>query len=326
MNRQSEKILISIIIPIYNVSKYLKDCLDSCLSQTYQNLEIICVDDGSSDGSGEIVDSYNLKDSRFKVIHKTNGGLPSARKAGIEAAKGEFIFHLDGDDNIPCDAIRQLVNKVTDDNIDMVVGDYNLHDSNNISYFDSRITQEMNGIEYVRFILIQGLFNIWGRLIRRSVYIDNSIQIPLNISIGEDLVATMQLAYYSRKIVACKFPVYNYYIRTTSMSKVPKGVTGALSDRVIFAVEFVLQFLSSRANEVLQPHLTNFIKQFVYQYMQSPYPVSMRRNELKVLVSYIEKHNQGKYSFRSFICEVAHYNLNLAKNITKLSRLLKRSW
>lgn len=98
----------SIIIPIYNVAPYLKACLDSVLAQTYVDWEVICVDDGSADGSGAILDEYAAKDARIKVVHKPNGGVSSARNRGLEEAKGEWILFLDGDDLIDADLLMRL--------------------------------------------------------------------------------------------------------------------------------------------------------------------------------------------------------------------------
>ena len=91
----SRETLLSVIIPVYNVEEYLAKCLDSILGQTYQNLEVILVNDGSKDGSGSICDAYAQKDSRIRVIHKENGGLSSARNAGMDAATGEYITFVD---------------------------------------------------------------------------------------------------------------------------------------------------------------------------------------------------------------------------------------
>ncbi|MBO4828511.1 MAG: glycosyltransferase family 2 protein [Fibrobacter sp.] len=104
--------LISIIIPIYKVEQYLRRCLDSIISQTYLNLEIILVDDGSPDYCPQICDEYAAKDKRIKVIHKKNGGLSDARNAGIGLATGEYLFFLDSDDELPLDAIKKMVNQV----------------------------------------------------------------------------------------------------------------------------------------------------------------------------------------------------------------------
>ncbi len=101
--------MVSVIIPIYNVEKYLRECVDSVLAQTYTDLEIILVDDGSPDNCGAICDEYAARDSRIKVIHKKNGGLSDARNAGLKIARGEYIYFLDSDDYIRNDAVEKLV-------------------------------------------------------------------------------------------------------------------------------------------------------------------------------------------------------------------------
>ena len=92
--------LISVIVPVFNIDKYISKCIESIMEQTYKNLQIILVDDGSTDTSGEICDRYAKKDIRIQVIHKKNGGLVSARNAGLEAAAGEYVGFVDGDDYI----------------------------------------------------------------------------------------------------------------------------------------------------------------------------------------------------------------------------------
>src|SRR5665647_2657921 len=100
--------LISIIVPIYKVENYIRNCVDSILNQTYKNLEVILVDDGSTDNCGNICDEYSLKDNRIKTIHKKNGGLSSARNAGLDVAKGEYIGFIDSDDWIEKDMYESL--------------------------------------------------------------------------------------------------------------------------------------------------------------------------------------------------------------------------
>lgn len=115
--------IISVIVPIYNVEKYLNKCIDSLLIQTYKALEIILVDDGSPDNCGKICDEYAEKDNRIKVIHKENGGLSDARNAGIEISTGEYIFFVDSDDYIEENMIDCMYQKITEDCSDMVVCD-----------------------------------------------------------------------------------------------------------------------------------------------------------------------------------------------------------
>ena len=105
----TQETMLSVIIPVYNVEEYLAKCVDSILNQTYKNLEVILVNDGSKDGSGSICDAFAQKDPRVRVIHKENGGLSSARNAGIEAAKGEYITFVDSDDWIEADAYAHLM-------------------------------------------------------------------------------------------------------------------------------------------------------------------------------------------------------------------------
>ena len=103
-----QKKLVSIIVPIYKVEKYLKQCLDSILNQTYENIEIILVDDGSPDNCGKICDEYASNDKRIRVIHKENGGLSSARNAGLDVATGEYISFIDSDDYVSENFIKRL--------------------------------------------------------------------------------------------------------------------------------------------------------------------------------------------------------------------------
>lgn len=106
--------LVSVIVPVYNVEKYLKECVDSLLNQTYNNLEIILVDDGSTDNSGQLCDDYALQDNRIKVIHKQNGGLSDARNFGLNNATGYWVMFIDSDDFIDLDTIEKLINASLD--------------------------------------------------------------------------------------------------------------------------------------------------------------------------------------------------------------------
>lgn len=121
MNIQKTAPAVSVIVPIYNVEKYLADCVDSIRGQTFQNIEIILVDDGSTDLSGQMADDYVTQDDRIKVIHKENGGLSSARNAGMKIASGEYIYFCDSDDFISRDAIEILYETAVKNNLDMVL-------------------------------------------------------------------------------------------------------------------------------------------------------------------------------------------------------------
>lgn len=111
--------LVSIIVPVYKAEKYIHQCIDSLLAQTYRNIEVILVDDGSPDHCGKICDEYAAKDSRVKVIHQQNGGVSVARQTGIDHATGEYSIHADPDDWVELNMIEELVAKAVSDNADM---------------------------------------------------------------------------------------------------------------------------------------------------------------------------------------------------------------
>jgi len=115
--------LVSIIIPVYNVEKYLRECLDSVLNQSYANLEIICVDDGSTDSSPQILEEYAGKDERIQIIRKDNGGQSSARNVGFDVSKGEYVYYLDSDDSISQNAIERCVEVSEREQLDLLLFD-----------------------------------------------------------------------------------------------------------------------------------------------------------------------------------------------------------
>ena len=115
---------VTIIIPIYNVEKYLREAIESAINQSYKNLEIILIDDGSTDNSGKICDEYAKLDDRIKVIHKINGGLSDARNAGLDNATGKYIMFLDSDDFFELDATKKMYNEIEEKDADYVIGNY----------------------------------------------------------------------------------------------------------------------------------------------------------------------------------------------------------
>ena len=118
--------LISVIVPVYNVENYLDKCIESIVNQTYKNLEIILVDDGSLDSSSKICDEWAVKDNRIKVIHKTNGGVSSARNEGLKNANGDFIAFVDSDDWLELNMYEKLISKQKETNTDIVFSGYNM--------------------------------------------------------------------------------------------------------------------------------------------------------------------------------------------------------
>lgn len=171
--------LISVIIPVYNVEKYLRRCLDSVIAQTYQNLEIICVDDGSVDESGKICDQYAVRDARIKVIHQENQGLSAARNKGLDAAEGEYIAFVDSDDYILEDMYKKMLDMLLNYNVDLCVcqWQYEFSDGRQVvkkKNIDPTIYGRKTSLEFARFLYRSNYENgvvvaAWNKLYRRAL-------------------------------------------------------------------------------------------------------------------------------------------------------------
>ena len=214
------KDLISIIVPIYNVEKYLNKCIESIVNQTYENIEIILIDDGSNDNSGIICDEYAKKDNRIIVVHKENGGVSSARNKGLKIAKGEWISFVDADDWIEQTFCQTLLNKVTQEQADIALCGYNRITDNRIEKINAN-NQEvfLNSNEYlVKSLNPQTGFGFCHmKLIKKEVL--KSISFNERIEVGEDALFNIQLSTYIKKAVFLKQPLYNYRINNQSVVK-----------------------------------------------------------------------------------------------------------
>lgn len=207
---------VSIIVPAYGVEQYISQCIESLIVQTYKNLEIILVDDGSKDRSGMICDEYAAKDNRLIVYHKPNGGLTSARNYGLERATGEWIMHLDGDDWIEPDAVEQLIRKAEENKADIVFCDFwfDYPDEKKANHFYNWDKQGIDGIaEYIS--------NTWtclsGSIQKRSLYIDHNLRSPEGINYCEDFHLVTRLCFFADNISKVSKTLYHYRQRDSSI-------------------------------------------------------------------------------------------------------------
>ena len=210
--------MISVIIPIYNVEKYLKKCIESVINQTYKNLEIILVNDGSTDNSKNIIDKYSLIDNRIKIINKKNGGLSDARNAGIEIAKGEYITFLDSDDWIELDMYEKLYKYIKQENADIVQCSY--QEVYNEEIYNQKIKAEIKIISGKDSLYnLYGEHNVktvvvWNKLYKIELF--NDIRFPKG-KYHEDEFTTYKVLYKANKIVDCNLPLVYYRQRKGSI-------------------------------------------------------------------------------------------------------------
>ncbi len=205
---------ISVIIPVYNVEEYLEECILSVINQTYKNLEIILVDDGSIDKSGYICDEYIKKDLRIKVIHKINGGLSSARNVGIDNSTGDYLMFIDSDDYIKLDTCELLIESIKKEKADIVICDFYRNEKENKN--KKIITQTFNSKEAIKEMLLQNNFDTsaWGKLFKKEVF--KNIYFPEG-KIFEDLATIYNVFDKADKIVYIAMKKYFYRIRQSSI-------------------------------------------------------------------------------------------------------------
>ena len=201
--------IISIIIPIYKVESYLRCCLDSILAQSFQAWEAILVDDGSKDDCGKICDEYAAMDSRFRVIHKENGGLTSARNAGLAIASGEWIMHLDGDDWIAPNMLQQMYDKAVSMDADVVLGDLLFAYPNREEVYATASWNE-DKISSLNCYLSSVWTCLCGSMAVRSLYQEYQLRSPQGVTYCEDFHLIVRLCYHARKVVNIHLPFYHY--------------------------------------------------------------------------------------------------------------------
>lgn len=209
------KPLLSVIVPVYKTEAYLEECVDSILNQTYENLEVILVDDGSPDQCGAICDRYAQKDSRVKVIHKENGGLSHARNAGMEVACGSYLMFVDSDDLLPLDAAKALLEIAVLESADLVIGKH-LRFMKTVSP-NAEETGEywiLSSEEAMRDTLQNGCA-AWARIYRRDVH--ENVCFPIG-EINEDEAIVLRLLEKCKSVAKTNKVVYYYRCRQDSIT------------------------------------------------------------------------------------------------------------
>ena len=207
---------VSIIVPAYNAEKILPKCLDSILSQTYKDFEVILINDGSKDRTGEVADGYAAKDDRIKVIHKTNGGVSSARNEGLKIAAGEWVAFIDSDDWVDP---RFLESFFTEGTADLMVGGYNTvgcHEVREASY-DNVFVEDNRGLRELLKAHITDMTFLcpWAKMFRNSILKESSMIFDTNMKIGEDTAFVWEYLNKCSSISLCAGQFYNYYTESS---------------------------------------------------------------------------------------------------------------
>lgn len=312
---------VSIIIPIYNVEKYISRCIESCINQTSTNIEIICVNDCSTDRSGKVVAQMLAADNRIQLIENSeNCGVFFSKDKGAKCAKGDFLFFLDGDDYLPATTIENLLNKASD-NVDIVAGNMEFvsEETNELVNISAWPTfKNLNPDEFLGFIIKLNRWSQCGMLIKKLIY-DEIKFLPFNVRIREDAIIMLQICNYADRIVTVNETVYFYIQRQTSALHKHKTVDERAFEDFTYALKAseIIDKLSniSKVNEYLirselirelswtlksknilnknKGHISNLIKRHLLT--SGMFKYIFKNNGIKSLVMYI-----GSYFYPQF--------------------------
>ena len=309
--------LVSIIVPIYNVEKHLKKCLDSVLSQTYRNTEIILIDDGSTDNSGHIADEYSRHNDNISVIHTNNGGLSRARNIGIKNASGDWISFIDSDDFVSRDFISKLLNSAIKNSADIATCKFRIiNNSSKTSSSHDWPTKPLTGHETMEQTLInQWSTDVWHNIFKIKIFKDNGIIFPEGRKY-ESISTKIQALCHADKVSFINEELYFYIIREGSITHQPfdesvyasklaaiKDLEESLSEETketkSYLNHYVLCLLNSIFNDMAKWH--------------SPFSIAAKpwRETRNNLLSYYQK---AKFpSIRARICRTTLLLLSLSR-------------
>ena len=240
---------VSVIIPVYNTEKFLAKCIDSVLSQTFKEIEIVIVDDGTPDNAGVIADDYASKHSNIKVIHKKNAGLAEARKTGIKEATCKYFMHLDSDDTLPEDSVKALYDEIVEKDVDIIYGNLNrVYEDVCTSVISHRRSGILDKDKFVEYLLeVDCPCCSCGYISKRELWNDNIFPEEKLVLPSEDVFLNIRMSEYVGKVGFINKSVYNYYYNPNSLS-----VTGRLNNQELWKRYFILLKENLKSRGILE--------------------------------------------------------------------------
>ena len=295
--------LISIIIPVYNVEKYLDRCLESVVSQTYNNLEIILVDDGSTDSSSRLSDDWAKKDKRINVFHKENGGLSDARNYGVTKSKGTYIFFVDSDDCISEKTIEILNDLLTKNDADIACCNYVKFSNEEPDYsFENDCLVLDGGEQACTAMMRQKTFMItaWGNLVKREIVVNNPFPVG---RYQEDEATTYKYYYASQKTVVTDAKLYGYFYNEKGIMKSPENRKKNTLDLLKSLEEQLDFFEAAQANDLYKLVFTRYIRCYL-ESITKKY-IDKDKQTFKSVIKYDKKNCKESKRFKFFLFTVS---------------------
>lgn len=288
---------VSIIIPVYNIQEYVGRCINSIIHQTYSNIEIIIVDDGSTDNSGSICDEYKMKDNRIRVIHKRNGGLSSARNAGIEIANGELLSFVDGDDWVDEKYIETLVLAIKETDAMIAccacMKVYDEKDAVESPVGDMIVYSAQSAIENLCYLRVVNC-SAWGKVYRKELFYD--IRFPVG-KIFEDMAVAYKLFDKAKKITYVSYLGYFYFHRNGSI--LHSAFNESKLERMYIADD-ILKFIKDKYLDIINSAYCRCLLSYLGVYKDMPF---YRRddavwNRIKTVRKYVVRDTKCPWKIR----------------------------
>lgn len=231
--------LISVIMPVYNAEKFLEKSINSILCQSFKDFELILVNDGSTDSSGEICEKYASLDARVVLYHQENSGVSCARMKGLYESKGHYIIHCDSDDWINFNMLELMYKGAIENNADLVYCDYIKYSKNSkpVKVYHDKIRNAEHFISELLYYKVWGV--LWNKLIKRELIFENGVNFDVNVNMWEDLLFVIKCLKFSKKIYYVNDFLYHYNINETSITLTSKNLKRVLDQ--IYVVERILE-------------------------------------------------------------------------------------
>ena len=320
---------VSVVVPVYNVERFLAQCLDSVLAQTFEDFELICVNDGSTDSSPEILDGYASKDCRIRVINQENGGLSAARNTGMSHASGEYIAFLDSDDYLTPDMLAKTVDKADETEADIVIFDYWLYfdstgelgtyrDQDIYARLDGKVFSLEDEPEMAQFI------GVWDRLFRRSFLERHGFRYPVG-RIYEDVAFCVESELAAKRIALLADHLY-YYRRDVAGSITGNEAGNRKHKEDFLYVQKYAQnyFLKAHSGEAVWRHYAQYFMEYALMHQRQTRPRSFYK-EFFASIRSMACPRLVRMGQRTANLELVIYRICLMANLPNVSWFLVKS-
>lgn len=273
--------LVTVVIPAYNVAPFLERCLDSCLGQSLREVEIVVVNDGSTDRTRELLEEYTQRDERVHAVHTENRGVVAARSRGVAEARGLYLCFVDGDDCLPAGALSALYKEAVRTGADLISGSFI-----RIYPDGERHERLLSGRgkiakpDFVTALLQTSSFYLWGRLYRKDCFEATLWDLPSPMILGEDMAILSRLVDRAETVAVIAAPVYVYYYRPESASagKETRSKAVSLYEASLFAEKLLKPYCIEKEGKMA---LACFIADHVYKYFLSNSPFHLYGNDIR---------------------------------------------